>query len=296
MDLGILISTIITSTAALVAIIGGFLVSRVITLSGEKSAIQRKIWEVEKEIDIKKGMFESAKQEVEEEDIDDFFRYYAEDVLFNQKSVENILEEDQSINLERDLIDSTVARMAEIFEFVLKKIEDTDDNYALPSEFNEFLRDNAIKIDEDRSWHEHIYNLILRHIPSKQSSFLNMDILSSVSDISNFKPILSSQEYNVKVRKVKNLEDDIKVLNALRDAEEDMLKGYGKISGLWGGLAVLIYACIAGIIIPSFLLPYPIGNYDDSATRMTLLVLFISELIVLFAYLGFSMYRLTKHD
>lgn len=189
--------------------------------------------------------------------------------------------------------------MAEIFEFVLKKIEDTDDDYALPLEFNEFLSDNAIKTDEDRSWHEYIYNLILHHIPSKQSSFLSMDILSSVSEISNFKPILSSQEYKVKVRKVKNFEDDIKVLNALMDAEEDMLKSYGKISGLWGGLAVLIYACIAGIIIPSLLLlylPYPIGYYDDSATKTMLLVLFISELIVLFAYLGFSMYRLTKHD
>ena len=53
MDLNGLISTIISSTAALVAIIGGFLVSRVITLSGEKNGILKKIKEIDKELDIK---------------------------------------------------------------------------------------------------------------------------------------------------------------------------------------------------------------------------------------------------
>ena len=62
MDLNGLISTIISSTAALVAIIGGFLVSRVITLSGEKSGILKKIKEIDKELDIKNSLYESAKQ------------------------------------------------------------------------------------------------------------------------------------------------------------------------------------------------------------------------------------------
>ncbi|ACB86071.1 hypothetical protein Nther_2508 [Natranaerobius thermophilus JW/NM-WN-LF] len=298
MDLSLLISTIITSTAALVAIIGGFLVSRVITLSGEKNSIQKKIREIDKELNIKKEMLESAKQVVEEEDIDDFVQHYAEDILFNKKSLEDILEEEQSINLNRDVIESTIDRILEISQFIKDKIKSTDDNYVLPTDFNEFIRDNKIKIDEDRdrSWYELIYDIILRHIPQKQPGILNVDVLSSISDIGYFKPILSSQEYNANVRKVKQLEEDIKVLEALMNAEQDMLMGYGKISGLWGGLAVLIYACIVGIIIPSFLLPYPIGYYDDSAIRILLIALFISELVVLFSYLGFSMYRLTKKD
>lgn len=298
LDLSLLISTIITSTAALVAIIGGFLVSRVITLSGEKNSIQKKIREIDKELNIKKEMLESAKQVVEEEDIDDFVQHYAEDILFNKKSLEDILEEEQSINLNRDVIESTIDRILEISQFIKDKIKSTDDNYVLPTDFNEFIRDNKIKIDEDRdrSWYELIYDIILRHIPQKQPGILNVDVLSSISDIGYFKPILSSQEYNANVRKVKQLEEDIKVLEALMNAEQDMLMGYGKISGLWGGLAVLIYACIVGIIIPSFLLPYPIGYYDDSAIRILLIALFISELVVLFSYLGFSMYRLTKKD
>ena len=296
MDLNGLISTIISSTAALVAIIGGFLVSRVITLSGEKNGILKKIKEIDKELDIKNTLYESAKQVVQDEDIDDFVREYAEDIVFNKKTVENILEEDHTIKLERNVIDSALARVAEIFEFIVKKIQSTDDSYSLPSDFNEFTRDNEIKISEDRSWHELIYDLVLSHIPQQQSSFPYSNLISSVSDFNNFKPILSSQEYKANVSKVKALEDDIKVLKAIRSAEDDMLNGYGKISGLWGGLAVLIYACVVGIIIPSFLLPYPLNHYDDSATRMTLLILFVSELIAIFSYLGFTMFRLTKHD
>lgn len=296
MDLNGLISTIISSTAALVAIIGGFLVSRVITLSGEKNGILKKIKEIDKELEIKNSLYESAKQVVQDEDIDDFVREYAEEILFNQKSVESILEEDYSINIERDIIDSTLAKVAKIFEFIVKRIQSTDDRYSLPSDFNEFTRDNEIKINEDRSWHELIYDLVLSHIPQQQSSFPYLNLINSVSDLNKIKPILSTQEYNANVSKVKALEDDIKVLKALRSAEDDMLKGYGKISGLWGGLAVLIYACVVGIIIPSFLLPYPLNYYDDSATRMTLLILFVSELIAIFSYLGFAMLRLTKHD
>ena len=54
MDLTSLISTIITSTAALVAIIGGFLVSRVISISGEQNAEVKKLKEIQEKVRIQK--------------------------------------------------------------------------------------------------------------------------------------------------------------------------------------------------------------------------------------------------
>jgi hypothetical protein len=189
-----------------------------------------------------------------------------------------------------------VTRILEIYKFIINEIESTDEGYLLPDDFYEFTRDNDVEINDDKRWHVLIYDLILSQIPQQPSNFPFHDIINSVSDIGNFKPIISSQEYKANVSKVKALEDDIKVLKALRSAENDMLNGYGKISGLWGGLAVLIYACIVGMIIPSFLLPYPLNYFDDSATRMTLLILFVSELIAIFSYLGFAMYRLTRHN
>lgn len=59
MDLNILISTIITATAALVAIIGGFLVSRVITMASEKQSIERRLKEIDNDLKIKKEMLDN---------------------------------------------------------------------------------------------------------------------------------------------------------------------------------------------------------------------------------------------
>ncbi|MFB5284535.1 hypothetical protein [Peribacillus sp. Hz7] len=73
-----------------------------------------------------------------------------------------------------------------------------------------------------------------------------------------------------------------------------ILNDYGKPKWVWTGLFVLIYACIVGIIYPSTLLPYPKDIYDDVLTKWFLLGLFFSQLVALFVYLGFAMYKLTN--
>ncbi|WP_186579773.1 hypothetical protein [Aquibacillus kalidii] len=50
-----LLSTIIISTAALVAIIGGFLESRIISTSSDQNGIKRKIREINNELVAKRG-------------------------------------------------------------------------------------------------------------------------------------------------------------------------------------------------------------------------------------------------
>ncbi|AZV41401.1 hypothetical protein BAOM_0789 [Peribacillus asahii] len=42
------------------------------------------------------------------------------------------------------------------------------------------------------------------------------------------------------------------------------------------------------------LLPYPADTYNDSLTKTFLLILFFSQLVALFVYLGFAMYKLTN--
>lgn len=44
------------------------------------------------------------------------------------------------------------------------------------------------------------------------------------------------------------------------------------------------------------MLQYPLNYYNVPATRMTLPILFESELIVIFSYLSFAVLRLTEHD
>jgi hypothetical protein len=92
MDLNTLISNIVTSTAALVAIIGGFLISRVIiTLSSEKTGVKRKLNEVKNGVFAKEEMFKKIEQDILDEDAEDFIDYNYKDLLFNEKSFEEIV-------------------------------------------------------------------------------------------------------------------------------------------------------------------------------------------------------------
>lgn len=90
-DLNILIGTIVTATAALVAILGGFLVSRVLTLSSEQNGIRRRIREIGKDILVKKDMLSRIENDILEEDVDDFIYENYEEILFKDKDFEEIL-------------------------------------------------------------------------------------------------------------------------------------------------------------------------------------------------------------
>lgn len=287
----ILISTIISSSAALVAIIGGFLVSRVITLSSEKSAIQKKVREVDNELITKNELLESAKHAVEEEDVDDFFYDHTEDIILNQKSIDNILTENPDIILSRDMLDTIAKRILAIVNHLEEKFIEGGEKYRPPDDFNEFVQKRGLNTDKNRDWIKHIYGILLRNYYPRQRDLADYLLVPVTTP---FKQISSQREYQEKVRKVEELKDNITVLCALKEAEMDILNSFGKISGLWSGLAVLIYACVVGIIIPSFFLPYPLEQCNDPALRMLFLLLFTSELFALFIYLGVSMRELTK--
>jgi hypothetical protein len=297
-NLNILISTIISSTAALVAIIGGFLVSRVITLSSEKNAIVRRLREIDNELNNKKKMLDRIELILLEEDVDDFIHEHAKEILIEEISIKDILDSDDSTDLTEDELKPYIEKLYKIFKHLMKLIEETANDYALPSNFDDFVKNKGIKIDEKKNWYELVYRTIWNALPEATLSNplwgVNLKPLISNSALINSVSPVTSQIYRDRVKERDKLEDEIQILTGMKEEQEKILRDYGKVSGLWGGLAVLIYACIVGITIPSTLLPYPLNTFDDVATKQHLLALFFSELIALFVYLAVSMYKLTK--
>jgi len=300
MDLNILISTIITSTSALVAIIGGFLVSRVITLSGEKNAIIRRLREIDNELIAKKEMLDRVELILLEEDVDDFIADHAEEILMRKKPIKEILEEDNSVDLTEDELKPYIEKLSAICENLVDMIARTGEDYTLPNNFDDFAKDNGIKVDERKDWYEIVYQIILNNLPKQPSPsfFGRMNLFPSI-EVPVFPKLGSSvtaQIHHDRIKERNNLENEVRILAGIKKEQGKILKDYSKVSGLWEGLAVLIYACVAGIAIPSTLLPYQLNTYDDTATKHLLLILFLSELVVLFVYLGLSIYKLTKKD
>ncbi|WP_077305726.1 hypothetical protein [Terribacillus halophilus] len=295
MDLNILISTIVTATSALVAIIGGFLVSRVITLAGEKNAIVRRLHELDNDMTAKERILSEIEIELLEEDVDDFIYEHCEELIIERKPIEEIFEGDSSISLSLEKVRPYIDELLSIGDYIIKLI---DESKTFPEEFDDFLKENNIKIDRRRDWHKLVYQTIWAEIPKTSDNpfGINFPPPSINAELLFRSNPVNQQIYRDKIKQLNNLENELTILKLRREEQTKILNDYGKPTGLWGGLWVLIYACIVGIAYPSTLLPYPQNTYNDGITKWFLISLFISQLLALFLYLGISMSKLTKQE
>lgn len=299
MDLNDLISTIITATSALVAIIGGFLVSRVITLSGERNAIERRLKEINNDLSTKQKMLADIEKAFLEEEVEDFIYDHCEEIIIEEKGIQEILDEDDSSDLTPEILKPYIEELFSIRDKILKLIEETDESYRLPNNLNEFIKDNNIIIEENKDLHELVYKTIYNLMPDEPSTILGINFKLPAVDHRNLlksTSVFSQQMLRDRINERNTLRNEVQTLNIRKNEQEKILSDYGKPSGLWGGLLVLIYSCIVGIAYPSVLLPYPENTYNDVTTKWFLLFLFFSELIALFIYLGVSMFKLTKNN
>ncbi|MED4798869.1 hypothetical protein P9684_03245 [Bacillus atrophaeus] len=293
MDLNGLISTITTSTAALVAIIGGFLVSRVISLSSEQTGIKRRIREIDNDLLAKKELLQNIENYLLEEDAKDFLKDNIKKLLQMESLSEIINEDKYNYRSEEELkpyFNEMQNIMQELFT-LFDKLEELDDD------FDDFYKKNNhhLKDIEKRDLYEFAYDGMMDWVSSQsQSSDPFALALNYRPPISNLPSV--NLEYRDKKREHDRLYDDIRVLELQIEEQRKILNDYGKPRGVWGGFAVLVYACIVGIIYPSMLLPYPTDTYNDNLTKYWLLILFFSQLVALFVYLGFAMFKLMKDE
>ncbi|BDG30462.1 hypothetical protein [Parageobacillus thermoglucosidasius] len=305
MDLNILISTIIAATSALVAIIGGFLVSRVLSLSSERVGIERKLREIENDISAKKDMLERVNTALLEEDVNDFIKDNCKKILLEDKTLEQIIDEDEYTSLTVDQLKPYINEFNSIKKEVFTIINEFEGK-TIPSDFNDLIQGRSeLKKPERKEWYELIYETIYDLLPEEEeesSHHFGININDLIPRISfptkNFVSPVTTQAMMQRRRDMENernrLEDDIRILELQKQEQEKILGDYGKPKGLWGGLLVLIYSCIVGIAYPSTLLPYPSNVYNDTLTKWFLLGLFFSQLIALFIYLAVNLHRLTK--
>ncbi|CAM4102815.1 hypothetical protein [Mesobacillus thioparans] len=292
MDLNNLIATIITSTAALVAIIGGFLVSRVVSISSEQNGIKRKLREINNDLVAKREIKLNIENYLFEDDLNDFVTgKNIKRLVFEEKSLEGIIEEDEYTYLTKEQLEPHFEQLKrivkEMFE-IMKKLDAIDT-------FTNFKeKANGFNYPEREEWYKRVFDAINDEISKSQSNGI-------FGHLHNFAPInpnafTPNTDYKDKKRERDRLDDEIRILELQKNAQLELLDNYGKPVWIWSGIAVLIYASIVGIIYPSTLLPYPADRYNDNLTKWFLLGLFYSQLISLFIYLSIAMYKLTNKD
>ena len=308
MDLNILISTVVTATAALIAIIGGFLISRVITLSSEQSGIRRKLREIKLDIHAKTQLLAEVEQNLLEEDKVDFIESHYEELIFDKVSLEEILKQEDGSYKDRTVkdLEPVVEELKQIDADLKELFSQHNVRYSsdLPKEYSEFIKVGFKDMKGRREWYEMLYDEYYYRLPEKPKTgpygFPSIPTsnysLPPNSLVNPARLQVSLQSYEQKRRDRDTYKKELAFLIRQEEEQKKILEDYGKPHGMWGGLIVLVFASIVGIVYPVILLPYPLETYNDEATKFLILGLFFSQLIALFVYLAFNMYRLTKDE
>lgn len=318
MDLNLLISTVITATAALIAIIGGFLISRVITLSSEQNGIRRKIREIELEIATKVQLFNTVSKSLLEEDQENFVSNNSSELITSKKDRGVFFEkwEDISKRWSHEDFKPVIEELNEIEKHLFSIFNQRQVTYKedLPEVFEEFM--DTLKSESLRGrqhWYELFYIPYRKQLKPKPKSetynmFERMGLTSQTlnqnptygltlpASYKNNESLNRSRIYGQKVNDYEIYERDLHFLRHQEAAQKKILKDYGYPDGMWGGLGVIVYASIVSIVYPVMLLPYPVATYNDELIKTWIISLFISQLIILLGYLGVNMYNLTRDE
>ncbi|UYY98646.1 hypothetical protein OJ967_25385 [Peribacillus frigoritolerans] len=281
-----LITTIIAATAGLVAIIGGFLVSRVIAIASEQNGIKRRIKEIKNDKLAKVEMLFSAENFLFKDDLNDFVSKENIKRIILGRTLEEVIEEDEYTYLSKDQLEPYYEQLKEMYAELMELHGSTKAYYEKFSEFKKVFTD--YKYPDHMEWYERIFEVIDDMAqPEAQGPFSHM----------KFKAIPHTLTPNTDYKDTKKerdrLNDELRILDLQLEDIMKIYNDYGKPKWVWSGLMVLVYACIVGIVYPSTLLPYPKNVYDDVLTKWFLLGLFFSQLLFLIIYLGIAMYQLT---
>lgn len=248
MNLDILISTIVTSTAALIAIIGGFLVSRVITLSSEQNGIKRKLRELSNEINAKKDSLIQVTEYIISEDAFDFISDNVEELSVDELPLSEIHKNDRYTALTLEQLEPYIEKYHLIFNEILMHMKEFE---LIPSDFDDFKKQLTTELSqkEKLDWYELAYDFIYESLPKKKSNNpFHIDISSLTTVQNKVRPINHYYHNQIKIKE--QLEKELVVLELQKIEQNKILMEYGKPSGVWSGLIVLIYSGIVGIAYP----------------------------------------------
>lgn len=310
MDLTSLITTIITSVAALVAIVGGLLVSRVISLANDQHFYKR---ELEKLKTTRKNKIQELNQHHEELKREILEHFFCKNVLYRIAKGETfeellrshdipVIDDGSAIDYDiKDLLQDVYDKQKTISEEVKKTCTSPGATFSSDtlteriSSFKYFHEDASTRFYTDfLAIHEALCKEETNVSPESYTAKYESATSIFYKDMSTVRVGLPNY--------LEKLISDTRILSHEIDAsyeqEEELVSlsnDYLKTVGVWIGLGVLIFASLIAIIYPSTLLPYPEDYYDDAKTKTLLITLFSIALFAIFGYIAGYLVQLTRN-
>jgi cell division protein FtsB len=298
-----LLSTIAQSTAALVAIVAGFLVSRVVSLASERQALQRRVDELVGRRSIDAAQLERLSGEINEYGYDLFLDWALDDYIEARGDypIENALHEFWPKGIDEEVITAWAGSLNAQVRSCFGAVEAV----MQPDEIELGSLDELARRGLDTSaYPEDMIEGVMEAIaaarrPRRSSSpwggLLRQPASISTAAIQSLGDRRDQERQDERLGRHRDLSASIDALDAEITILRDQISRLSSPPEVSPGLVVLAGFAFVGIVIPLWMLgrrPIP----HSPAARNLVIWLFAGGLAALLAYIFWAIQRLQRRD
>ena len=313
-DSGTLLTTCAAVGAAIVAIVGGLLVARFVTLDSAQEGADRRMAELETRLEHATADAQVAAKQLLDYDLD----YALDESRVYEALISSYLEgepenprADLPMTIVRELIDldrftdsqvePAIKQIAEEMTRALSQLPAMVPEQEEQGHWSDFKLGRQLPVGNDSAWraaYEYISQIRRTDAHKVRSSFPFAFGIPSLVIPDSTLIGLGSRNRDAR-RRLQEFLDEAKaeksaVGRQFAIAVEDRARII-KPNGLISGLLVLAYLAAVSIVLPVLLLtPGPAELSDTQAVVVS--ALFLSGIVVLFVYMGWLAWRLRDHD
>ncbi len=277
-----LLATVATCTAALVAIVGALLVSRVISLSSDQASLQRRSDELGSQVTALTEQLEDVSAELLRRDAVDFVHEAADDIIKGRGEVDlGVLMErhdprDRAADELRPTVEEAAAAVAAAFR----------------------QGDPRLVLDLSADRYRLLYARLVEVLAAegRDGGAVAADRPAATSGVVAGQFTLKQEEaYRQLLRERQSLRSTRRTLQLQRKEIDAALGGLSNPPGLWAGLAVLVVFAVVGAVVPLVIMstrPATLGR----VTAGLVIGLFLGGLVMLASYVAVEIRRLARRS
>lgn len=296
-DPNLFLSTTAQATAALVAIIGGFLVSRLISLVSEKSQQSQSLEELRSRRRVKDAELEKFKNTVNS-GIQKWFREDNLDNILENRGNSNytkMVDDFDTTGNDRQVIAEYANNLKSVVTRAFKELEEVYKSSPTIPNSSAKMRADGIRIDPGHD--EEIFERVAVHSSAIRESGDQLPEVDPHNDSAPQKgtssdqvesppaiPTIVSSRHDAAIKERDRLNEELGIIVGQIKLLESRLPAMAQQTWLIQGFVILAYFSVIGIVYPLYLMTRnPV--VADATARETVLFGFISGLVALLAFI-----------
>ena len=282
-DLTTVLTTIAAASASIVAILGGFIASKLIAISSERSAASERLKQIDEELSLRTTERDKLQAINDEDDALDFIRDHAEE-LYDAKSVEVVYEKSDHPVISLETLTPYWNRALELSGGFFDEFSSTctlnDDH--IPVQLLQTVKDDEFGYQIYLKCGEKL-GKILREAERSNNpfGFAMPDI-----DIPTIRPVMSGYNYQKNNDSITGHNTAIAMLKLHKKQCEEQIHALKKPRGMVLGLVIFAMFTLCCIIAPLIASPFTTENHTAFVVaKSVFLGLFGIGLTSIFGYL-----------